>query len=397
MAIGLYQTGVSGLLAAQQQLATTGHNISNVNTEGYTRQRAEQNAAVGLFNGGNFIGSGTYIEDITRIYDQFSYREQLLSKNTLGNAETLHADLNKLNEVMSTSGESVNNSIKLFYQAVNSLADKPNEIGLRNITLSQADRLASDFRSMHDSFDRLEKSINGEVEQITKKISEISKDLANINEQILFKKSATISGQPNDILDSRDKLLLELSELTRVDTVTDENGVMTVMIGNGTTLVAGITAFSLDTRSGDPDAKKLAVHLVAPHGAVNLSSQALGGTLSAKLEFRDQHLVHARNEVDRMAMAMSSTINDAHTQGLDLNGVRGTNLFTDINTTALQQGRVLYPTQNTGTLQAAVNITDVSQLQTEPFEISLSGGNYILTNTLDGATTNLGAPGAGYL
>ena len=78
MSVSLYNSGVSALLASQQQLATTGNNIANVNTEGYTRQRAEQNAAIGLFSGGNHIGGGTYIEDIRRVYDQFSYKEQLL-------------------------------------------------------------------------------------------------------------------------------------------------------------------------------------------------------------------------------------------------------------------------------------------------------------------------------
>ena len=95
MSINLYQTGVSGLLAAQQQLATTGNNIANVNTEGYTRQRAEQATAVGNYNGGNFVGSGTYVQDITRLYDQFSYKEQLLNKSNLGNVDAISLDVNQ--------------------------------------------------------------------------------------------------------------------------------------------------------------------------------------------------------------------------------------------------------------------------------------------------------------
>ena len=122
MSINLYQTGVSGLLSAQQQLATTGNNIANVNTEGYTRQRTEQGAAVGNYNGGNFVGSGTYVQDITRLYDQFSYKEQLLNKSNLGNADSISLDLNQLNEIMSFSSEAIDGSIQRFYQAVNSLS-----------------------------------------------------------------------------------------------------------------------------------------------------------------------------------------------------------------------------------------------------------------------------------
>ena len=101
MAVSLYQTGVSGLLAAQQQLATTGHNIANVNTEGYNRQRADQNAVIGLTSGSNYIGGGTYIQDITRLYDQFSHKEQLLTQSNLGNADYLNGRLTPAEQVNS--------------------------------------------------------------------------------------------------------------------------------------------------------------------------------------------------------------------------------------------------------------------------------------------------------
>ena len=91
--INMYQTGVSGLLAAQQQLATTGNNIANVNTEGYNRQRAEQNADIqgSKYRRKLYRYGGTYIEDITRIYTISStYKEQLFNQSNLGNADTLH-------------------------------------------------------------------------------------------------------------------------------------------------------------------------------------------------------------------------------------------------------------------------------------------------------------------
>ena len=119
MTVSLYQTGVSGLLAAQQQLATTSHNITNVNTDGYTRQRAEQNASVGQVSGSNYIGTGTYVQDITRIYDQFSYKEQLINQSNLGHADSLHTRLTQLDQIMSASGSAVAGSIEQFYKALN--------------------------------------------------------------------------------------------------------------------------------------------------------------------------------------------------------------------------------------------------------------------------------------
>ncbi|AAZ28693.1 flagellar hook-associated protein FlgK [Colwellia psychrerythraea] len=389
MSVSLYQSGMSGLLAAQQQLATTGHNISNVNTDGYNRQRAEQNATVGLNNGNNYIGGGTYIQDITRLYDQFSHKEQITNQSKLGNADSLHARLTQLDQVMSTSGNAVVGSLDQFYQALNGVADNPNDSGLRSIVLNQANTLSNDFNQLTNNLDQMTKSINGEIEQVASKISEISQELAKINETIMHSQQG---GQPNDLLDKRDQLIGELSNYTQVNTVKDANNVMTVMIGQGTTLVAGITPMTLQVNAGDPDSQQTELRLVSGSSSVALKGSTLGGSLAASFEFRDEHLSQTRTEIDRLAMAISSTLNDSQASGLDLNGLQGVNIFTDINSTQLQQGRVLAHSGNSGSTQAEITITDVSKLTTDEFEIRFEGGNFTLYNLTSGSSENLGPP-----
>ncbi|MCJ8321031.1 MAG: flagellar hook-associated protein FlgK [Colwellia sp.] len=395
MSVNLYQTGVSALLSAQQQLATTGHNIANVNTEGYNRQRAEQNAAPGIASGSNYVGSGTYIQDIVRIYDKFSYKEQLLNTSNLASADSIHLDLTQLNDIMAFSGQSIGSSVDLFYQAVNGIADNPSDLGLRNIALNQASVVSSDIRLLNENFDQIEKSINGEIEQIANKISEISIELAKINETILHSQNLTQAGQPNDLLDKRDQLVSQLGEFTRVTTIEDSFGVMTVMIGQGTTLVAGITPLTVRIEAGDPDPLKTELRLVGPNSTVALNGSVVGGSLAAKYEFRDQHLAQARTEINRLAMAVSETLNAAQADGLDLNAQQGANFFTDINAIATQQARVLSPSNNAGNLQARVNITDVSKVPTDEFEVRFDGTDYIMTNRTNNSSTNLGPPGSG--
>ena len=395
MTVSLYQTGVSGLLAAQQQLATTGHNIANVNTEGYNRQRAEQNASLGLNNGSNYIGAGTYIQDITRLYDQFSHKEQLLTQSSLGNADSLQARLTQLDQVMSTSGNAVVGSLDKFYQALNGVADNPNDTGLRSIVINQANILSNDFNELTNNFDNMTNAVNGEIEQVANRISEISVELAKLNETIMYSQNPSQGGQPNDLLDKRDQLIGELSQFTRVTTIQDANNVMTVMIGQGTTLVAGITPMTLRVTAGDPDAQKTQLSLVSNNSSVAIKASTLGGALGASFEFRDEHLTQTRTEIDRLAMAISFTLNDSQASGLDFNGLQGANIFTDINTTELQQGRVLVPASNTGTTQAQVTINDVSLLPTDEFEVRFDGTDFTLYNLTSGASENLGAPGAG--
>ena len=395
MSVNLYQTGVSGLLSAQQQLATTGHNIANVNTEGYNRQRAEQNASLGIVSGGNYVGSGTYIQDITRIYDQFSYKEQLLNQSNLSSADSIHLDLTQLNNIMAFSGDAIGSSVDLFYQAVNGIADNPSDLGLRNIALNQANIVSSDFRALTNNFDQLEKAVNGEIEQMASKISEISVELAKINETILHSQNLNQAGKPNDLLDKRDQLVNELGEFTNVSTIEDPYGVMTVMIGQGTTLVAGITPLTVQVEAGDPDPLQTELRLVGPNSTVALNGSVVGGSLAAKYEFRDEHLAQARTDINRLAMAVSETLNAAQADGLDLNAQQGANFFTDINALATQQARVLSPSTNSGNLQAKINITDVSKVPTDEFEIRYDGTDYIMTNMTDKSTTNLGPPGNG--
>lgn len=395
MSINLYQTGVSGLLAAQQQLAVTGHNISNVNTEGYSRQRAEQAASTGIFTSGNFIGSGTFVNDVARVYDEYSYREQLLSQSNLGHSDSLNIDLNQLNGIISSSGDAIVGSIEQFYQAINGIADNPSDLGLRNIALSQAEGLANDFNRLNTNFDQLEKSTNGEIEQITSEISQISYEIAKINDQILRDNNLGVRGQPNDLLDTRDQLVAQLSKYTTVNTIEDQHGVITVMIGSGATLVAGITPLTVSVQAGVSDPLKTELRLNSPNGSVALNASNLGGSLAAKMEFRDEHLLQARNEINQLALAVSGTLNQVQSQGLDLDGLQGRNLFTDINSTTLQASRVLAYSSNTGALEANVSISDVTLIPTNEFEIKFDGSNYILTDQVDGSTTDLGAAGAG--
>ncbi|PCI56634.1 MAG: flagellar hook-associated protein FlgK [Gammaproteobacteria bacterium] len=395
MTVSLYQTGVSGLLAAQQQLATTSHNITNVNTDGYTRQRAEQNASVGQVSGSNYIGTGTYVQDITRIYDQFSYKEQLINQSNLGHADSLHTRLTQLDQIMSASGSAVAGSIEQFYKALNGVADNPNDSGLRSIVLSQAKSLSDGFNELTNNFDLMGKSVNGEIAQVANKISEISLELAKINESILQTQGLNQAGQPNDLLDKRDQLVSELGEYTRVNTIVDQNGVMTIMVGQGITLVAGITPLTIAVQAGDPDALQTELRLVGPNGSVGIDGSKLGGSLGASIEFRDEHLSQTRAEIDRLAMAISSTLNDSQASGLDLNGVQGANIFTDINSIQLQQGRVLAHSSNSNGTQAQVMINDVSKLTTDEFEVRFDGPNFTLVNLTSGVSSDLGLPGSG--
>ena len=251
----------------------------------------------------------------------------------------------------------------------------------------------SDLNSINENLNQIVKSTNGEIAEIAGHISDISAEIGKINEQILFSQHS-VQGQPNDLLDARDSLVNELSQYTSVNTIVDNLGVMTVMIGNGSTLVAGTTALSVGVQAGDPDPNKTVLSIVGPNSSVYLNGSTVGGVLAAKYEFRDEHVAEVQSEMNRIAMAISGTINDAQHSGLDLNNEEGQNFFTDINTPLLEQSRVFASSKNPGTSEASVTITDITKVPTDEFMVEFDGTNYTMTNLTDSSTLDLGTPGS---
>lgn len=395
MTVNLYQTGVSALNAAQQQLATTGHNIANVNTEGYSRQRVEQNSQLGQTYGGNYIGNGTYVSDITRIFDEFAYREQTITANQSSYSTKFNDKMTQLDSTMSTYGTSISNSINSYYSSLHTIADSPNDLTLRDMSLAQANSLVNDFHSMRSAFDSMEQSNAVEIEEIANRVTTISHEIASINEQIQGINSTNL-GDANDLLDHRDILVNELNEYTTVNTLEDGNGVMTVMIGSGATLVAGTTALSMSVQIGRADPNDTTIILTGANGTFGLKTESVGGELGAMLAFREGELTRASNEMDLIAMGIASTINDSQSKGLDLDGLNGLEVFNDINESYDMEARVFSDRANTGTLQAQVRISDIGALTADEYSLDFDGVNYKLTNLSTGEITDplpLTAPG----
>ena len=395
MAVNLYNTGTSGLLAAQQQLATVGHNIANVNTEGYSRQSVEQNQALGNYQGNNLIGTGTYVDDISRVFNSFTYREQLITQNNASYSNKLSDQLGQLDATMSTYGAQVSSSLNGFYSSLHSIAEKPDDITLRSMALTQAKSITVQVKDLQANMTTLTKTVNGGLVQIANRISSISKGIAELNVEIAGKQAGELSGAPNDLLDQRERLLTELNDYVKVSTIEDTNGVMTVMIGEGQTLVAGITALSMSVVAGDPDPLATQLQMNSTNSSFTLKGSSLGGQVGALFDFRDNTLKQASADIDLLAMGISETMNQAQADGLDLNGLQGAAIFTDINSTMAQQGRSLSHSSNTGTASLSVSITDISSVSTDEYEVEYDGANYQLTNLSSGTTTTLGATGAG--
>jgi len=397
MAVDLLNIARTGILAAQSQLAVTSNNITNANTAGYSRQVAQQTSFESQKMGGSFYGAGTYISDVKRIYNEYASRELRIGQNAVSEAQTRLTKLSEMDELFSKIGISIPLELNDFFTSLNSLADLPDDTGIRGIVIASAQQLASSLHQMQSRIDGQMRQTNDQIAGITDRINEISIELGNINQEIM-----KFQDDNMQLLDKQDALILELSQYSPVTVIPLDTGAKSIMLGGAVMLVSAEVSMSLATISGDPYPNEIRVTAQIGNQSQVLDPAKMGGQLGALFEFRERTLIPAQLELSQMALGIADTFNQANGRGFDLAGEMGADIFLDINSLAMTVGRVGEFANNTGTANIRLNIDAVGLLSGNSYELSYTApATYDLTDTLTGSVTSLtlngsqldGAPG----
>ncbi|SUI89318.1 Flagellar hook-associated protein 1 [Shewanella putrefaciens] len=385
MAIDLLNIARTGVLASQSQLGVTSNNIANANTAGYHRQVATQSTLESQRFGNSFYGTGTYVDDVKRIYNDYAARELRIGQTTLSGAEASYGKLSELDQLFSQIGKMVPQSLNSLFTGLNSLADLPADLGIRSSTLNDAKQLANSLNQMQSSLNGQLTQTNDQITGMTKRINEISKELANLNLELM--KSPN---QDAILLDKQDALVQELSQYAQVNVIPQDNGVKSIMLGGSVMLVSGEIAMTMDTKTGNPFPNELQLMSSIGSQSVSADPSKLGGQLGALFEYRDQTLIPASHELDQLALGIADNFNKMQQQGLDLNGQVGANIFRDINDPLMSLGRVGGYSNNTGNATLGVNIDDTRLLTGGSYELSFTApASYELRDTETGVITPL--------
>lgn len=384
MAVDIYQTGVSGLLAAQGQLATTGHNIANVNTEGFSRQRVEQMTTLQMYSGGQFYGTGTRVTDVTRMYQEYAFKDVLVNNTEKAGAESLYNQLSFLDKNLAGVNEGLASSLDDMYQAINAVVDNPGNLGNRDLMLANAKDITNHFNEYYSALEQETNIKNRDIESRADHVTSLTSGIAELNQQIL---NAGLNGSPNDLLDQRDRLIQELGQEVKITTLKDKDGMISVMLGGREPLVSGNQAYAMEVRPGSPDSQQTELYLSNPnnpeHATRVKGSQALGGEMGALFHYRDQILGPNLSDMGKVAISIADAFNEVQKQGVDLNGEVGKNFFTDINAPQAQANRFL---GNNPNVSGAVEITDTGKLTGGEYTLKYHGGDYMLTDITSGET-----------
>lgn len=228
-----------GLYTQQSALYTTGHNVSNANTEGYSRQRVNMAPTLGYPGVGlsapktaGFIGTGVQAESVQRIRDEFIDRQYRQETNKLGYWESRTNAINQMEDILAEPSEyGLDEAFRKFWSALQDVSTNPEDAAARKVAIQRAEYVADSFNYINTQLKQIQGNLGNEIDVSTTQVNSILKQIAEINAQII---AIEPNGyMPNDLYDARDKLVDELNEYLPVSITREKSGGNALEIAEG--------------------------------------------------------------------------------------------------------------------------------------------------------------------
>ncbi|WP_395603923.1 flagellar hook-associated protein FlgK [Pseudomonas sp. B21128] len=380
--MSLLNIGMSGLSASQSSLATTGNNIANVDTAGYSRQQTVQGTKSSQQYGSVFIGTGTTLADVRRVYN--SYLETQLHTATSLNSESASflAQAKPLDGTLSDVNTGLTGVLQKFFTTMQGVSTSATDDTSRQSVLTGAQALTGRFNSIAKQLSDQNTTINGSLSDMTAQVNKLANSIAALNQKI--GEISTSGGAPNDLLDSRNEAVRQLSELTGAQVV--ERGTsFDVYVGSGQPLVIGNTTNSLSTVPSKDDPTRMGIQMDRGSSTIDITSVISGGEIGGLLTYRKEVLDPSLNELGRVALVIADQINSQQAQGIDKNGDFGAAIFNNINSAALISQRSIAQSGNSaGSGNLDVTIKDTGKLTTSDYQVTFTSATDYSVKRSDG-------------
>lgn len=386
----LMNLGVGGLNAAQWGLTTTGQNISNAATPGYTIERPVYAEASGKYTGSGYLPQGVNTVTVQRQYSQYLSDQLNNSQTQGGSLSTYYSLVSQLNNFVGSPTTGISTAITNYFTGLQNVANNASNATTRQTAISNTQTLADQMNAAGQQYDQLRASVNTQLTDTVSQINSYTAQIAQLNEQIA---AGSAQGQPpNQLMDQRDLAVSNLSNLTGVQVVRNGDG-YNVFLAGGQPLVVANKSYQLATvvSQGDPSELTVVSQGIAganPPGPNQYlpDTSLTGGTLGGLLAFRSQTLDPAQAQLGAVATSFAAQVNAQNALGIDLSGNVGSNLFSTGSPT-------VYANQaNTGGATLAVSFANAAKPTAGDYTLSYDGTNYTLTDRASGAV--VGTAGA---
>ena len=383
----LLSIGTSALYAANAQLQTTSNNIANANTPGYSRQTVVLATAGSEYNSAGYQGRGVTVASITRATNMFLTQQAVAAGSNAAGDGVRRDMLAQLEQVFGGGVAGLGHAANEIFNAFADVAAAPADLSARQAVLGRLEDFASLARSSSDQIEVLQANVVHDVQGGVDEINTLATQLAKLN--VSIESASRLGQQPNDLLDHRDDLIKRIGSQIEVHTVTGPDGVASVYIGSGQTLVLGAASFRLLATDDPVDRSHAALAINNGGKLTPLSAESIGsGQIGGLLRFQTQDLAEARNRLGQLVSGLAGALNAQQSLGLDLQGQPGTPLLRFSGPQALPASSNARDANGNYLSGVTLTVTDPAALQASDYLLvpdPANGGQYIVTRLADGA------------
>ena len=309
----------------QRALGTVSNNIANVNTEGYSRQDVVLKDTAPSKAANMFFGTGVALQAVKRQFDAFAESNLRNSTSDLSSQKPMVEYTKRVMDIMGDKSVGLSSALDDFFGAANALSADPASSVLRSSFLRASEGVSSRFAELSGQLGLVGTETNQALESTTKQVNTLTSQLALVNQNMAS--SATEDGQSAEILDRRDLILRQLSDLVRIKTSFNTNGSVNVALGSTTTqgiVVNGMKSRPIGIDTSVPGKMEL---LLDPYGNSESLASASGGQLGGLQTFISQVLEPAQKSLNFLAKTLVNETNQIQTNGIDGYGQTGNPLF----------------------------------------------------------------------
>ncbi len=327
----IMDTSKGALAANQLGIATTSHNISNTNTEGYSRQRVDFQTNTPVTVGRHQIGAGVTIGAVSRAASKFLNVRMAEENSKLGRAEGTSDVVSQIESLVSDESETgLSAKMSQFYNDLRSLSAQPESSPLRTAVRESASSLTNRFSTLRKSVVDISKDVDNRLEGSINEVNLMLKQVADLNKRVV---SIEVNKgvNANDERDRRDLLIREIAKHVPIQVSETENGAVTVSAGRAGVIVSLGDSYDFKILKGqdaDGNPKNL-IYTTNQHGKPqmevtnNFDSGKVGGLVSV----RDKFIKHVLNRVDTLAFGFANSVNEAHEKSFNQAGKNGVKFF----------------------------------------------------------------------
>jgi flagellar hook-associated protein 1 FlgK len=324
-----------GVLAARGALDTVSHNIANANTEGYTRQRVDLKASfpltfpgIGVTLKPGTIGTGVEIKSITRIRDEFIESQLLKEGSTLGRYEVVDDGLRRIENIFADPSDyGFNQLLSEFFDAWEDMSNSPESLSARTNLVEVTRSLTGFVNEAARKLDLEVKNINDQLETKITEVNSLAREIASLNEQIIQIETGGGNQNANDLKDSRDQLVREMSKMINVRTEdTPDGGVSVYLMGHP--IVQDGFFDQLELGMSETETERPMLRFTKSKVAAPLTD----GELLGLVNLRDQYIPAFRDEFGTLVTTLANRINMMHLEGFGLDGNSNRPFFNDFGT-----------------------------------------------------------------